>query len=90
MINFNRSLKKGGYALIQFAIEKKSLRKQLFELFYLTAYKVNNVFGFLGKGFDVTVTRYFEEELMDIIQRAGFVVEKRDGSLFLLKKVSET
>jgi len=89
MINFNKSLKKEGLAIIQFAIEDKSLRKQFFEIIFSIVFDINKIFNFFGKGFNVTVTRYTEEEIKDIIYRTGFVIDKRLNNLFLLKKVKE-
>jgi 2-polyprenyl-3-methyl-5-hydroxy-6-metoxy-1,4-benzoquinol methylase len=89
LIQFNKSLKKGGYVLIQYAIENKSLKNQLFELFYTFSYKLNKIFRLMGEGFDVTVTKYSEEELIDLIKRTGFSIERANRGLFLLKKTSD-
>ncbi len=81
--NFHKHLKKDGILVLNFAFKKYSLFDKLYEL-YLFLYEV------LKGPYPITVVRYDENEIMDMLSRAGFKLLNKNNGLFLLKPLRKS
>lgn len=90
--SFNRALKPGGKALVQFAVLNEMTPSFLLKaFFYISAYKIlSPLLKRLGrKSFYVVVTRHSEMEIRDLAERTGFTILESKQGYFLLEKSRE-
>ena len=85
MNNFNNSLKKSGFLIIDFPIKSRmTLKKGLWEGLYSVGHKIKT--KLTGKNFYVTCGEYTNDELKDIFKRTNFkLVQKKN--LWILQKL---
>lgn len=85
---FNELLEKEGYCLVQFAVKtQKKIRDYFIGPAYWTGHYIKRLFG---KGFNVNVSRFTEEEINSMIKESGFEIQKKyKTGLYLIKKKNE-
>ncbi len=85
--SFNRVLEKNGICILHLWLKKE---KNLRVVFYTFVYDILRIFkGFFKKTFEVNVSEYTKEEIIEIVRLGGFKIDKTSGDFFLLKKIIE-
>ncbi len=88
LMKINDKLEDGGYALVEFGIvAKKTLKNILWAPFYWAGHFVKRI---SGRGFKVNISRFTKGEIVEMIKKSGFRIEKNlSDSLYLIKKENE-
>lgn len=84
---FNKILKKGGYALIDFSLkgEEYTLKRHLFDLIWFIGHSIKKI---RKKDFYVTVTKFTKKEIEDMLKLSDFDIIKNWEGYYLLRKIS--
>jgi len=88
LMKINNILNPNGRLFVEFGIVTKiSLKDCIRQPFYWLGHYIKRLFG---KGFRVNVSRFTSREIKEMVEKAGFKIEKRFGeSTFLLIKQKE-
>ena len=85
LMKINNILNKNGRLFVEFGIvTKRRIKDYIRQPFYWTGHYIKRL---MGRGFNVNVSRFIFKEIKEMIEKAGFKIEKRFGdATFLLKK----
>ena len=85
LIRIKNLLGKDGFFLLEFSVEcGKTLKSELFKLFYFLGHRIKSLFK---KTFPVTCYSYTIDEINDLTRRVGLKIIERQKGLFLFKKI---
>jgi 2-polyprenyl-3-methyl-5-hydroxy-6-metoxy-1,4-benzoquinol methylase len=83
LYNFNKKLKPKKYCLVQFGVEG-NYKKGLALLFYWAGHLIKKAYR---KSFRVNVTKFNKKQIIELVDRTGFVVEKVfEDNMYLLRR----
>ena len=84
--NFNKSLKKDGFAFIDFWVKKEETFRSFFNEFtYFLNRKIKKSLG--TSTFKTITSIYTENEIEDMIKRSGFKIISKKEQYYLLEKI---